>query len=500
MSQTKAQLIDPVDGTIVNADINASAAIDVSKLSGVLPLAGGTLVGNLAITREQPIISFNDSTDNPDYYIGNIDGSFRVRDTTNNSNRLLIDSSGNVGIGTTPETLLHAKVNTFSDDINKVALTLSNNQSSGVHQYFQNASTGTGVSNGVRIGLGNTDNFLIQHLEAKDIQISTNGTERMRINSSGNVGIGTSSPVRNLHIKDTSPRIMLSNDNTGHASGDGTELMLDTGGNFEILQRENLNLEFFTNNLQRMTILGDGKVGIGTTSPSAGLHVSTTVQGLDVETSNAVVAEFKGSGGAGGYLAFQMGDNGANIGYLGDSGQLVSTGGANDNLALRADNGLELAVGVTRKVRIDTDGLKFGTDTAAANALSDYEEGTFTPTLPNGTSLTNSGAYYTKIGRFVNFYCYITALNIPNNSSQFRIGGLPFTVLNGMYGGPSSISYTGSANDSRIAALAPNTQTNDTYIYFHTTGIGEAFILTNAHFQVMNSGNLNVQGCYMTAQ
>ena len=33
MSQTKAQLIDPVDGTIVNADINASAAITGSKIS-----------------------------------------------------------------------------------------------------------------------------------------------------------------------------------------------------------------------------------------------------------------------------------------------------------------------------------------------------------------------------------------------------------------------------------------------------------------------------------
>ena len=33
MSQTKAQLIDPVDGTIVNADINASAAIAGSKIS-----------------------------------------------------------------------------------------------------------------------------------------------------------------------------------------------------------------------------------------------------------------------------------------------------------------------------------------------------------------------------------------------------------------------------------------------------------------------------------
>ena len=86
------------DGTIVNADINANAAIDVSKLSGVLPLAGGTLVGNLSITREQPVILFNDSTDNPDYYIGNIDGTFIIRDTTNSATRFLVNTDGHIDI------------------------------------------------------------------------------------------------------------------------------------------------------------------------------------------------------------------------------------------------------------------------------------------------------------------------------------------------------------------------------------------------------------------
>ena len=57
MSQTKAQLLDPVDLTIVtddiangainNAKVNASAAIDVSKLSGVMPLAGGIFTGDV---------------------------------------------------------------------------------------------------------------------------------------------------------------------------------------------------------------------------------------------------------------------------------------------------------------------------------------------------------------------------------------------------------------------------------------------------------------------
>ena len=74
MSQTKAQLIDPVDGTIVNADINASAAIAGSKISPDFGsqniVTTGTLgSGNLTVTSASPEINLVDSGDNPDYLI-----------------------------------------------------------------------------------------------------------------------------------------------------------------------------------------------------------------------------------------------------------------------------------------------------------------------------------------------------------------------------------------------------------------------------------------------
>ena len=56
MSQTKAQLIDPVDGTIVNADINASAAIAGSKISP-------SFTANTTITAASPVLRLADSTD-----------------------------------------------------------------------------------------------------------------------------------------------------------------------------------------------------------------------------------------------------------------------------------------------------------------------------------------------------------------------------------------------------------------------------------------------------
>tara|TARA_R100000734_G_C3295159_1_gene86423 strand:+ start:37 stop:759 length:723 start_codon:yes stop_codon:yes gene_type:complete len=104
--------------------------------------------------------------------------------------------------------------------------------------------------------------------------------------------------------------------------------------------------------------------------------------------------------------------------------------GANTELSsLRSNSGyLGINTGGTQRLRIDSDGLKFGSDTAAANALDDYEEGVWTPTsVANIDALTNVQGFYTKIGRMV--YCLFHASVDPTStSSGFTLGGLPFTV------------------------------------------------------------------------
>ena len=61
MSQTEVQLIK--DAVIANADVSNSAAIDVSKLSGVMPLAGGTFTNDVTFTGASANIIF-DKSDN----------------------------------------------------------------------------------------------------------------------------------------------------------------------------------------------------------------------------------------------------------------------------------------------------------------------------------------------------------------------------------------------------------------------------------------------------
>jgi hypothetical protein len=95
------------------------------------------------------------------------------------------------------------------------------------------------------------------------------------------------------------------------------------------------------------------------------------------------------------------------------------------------------------KVRIDSDGVKFGTDTATANALDDYEEGTFTPTITSGVNSISYGArsgHYTKIGNMVYCDLYINYSGT-GSGAQFIVSSLPYTQKNSNYirgGGTSS--------------------------------------------------------------
>ena len=86
------------NGAVTNTEVASDAAIDVSKLSGVLPLAGGTLTGNLIISSTGPQIQLVDTDNNSDFQIKNENGLFRIRDITTSLNRLTIASDGTVNV------------------------------------------------------------------------------------------------------------------------------------------------------------------------------------------------------------------------------------------------------------------------------------------------------------------------------------------------------------------------------------------------------------------
>ncbi len=71
-------------------------------------------------------------------------------------------------------------------------------------------------------------------------------------------------------------------------------------------------------------------------------------------------------------------------------------------------------------------GISFNGDTAAANALDDYEEGTWTPSMSEG-SATFTGATYVKIGKLVHVSVYANSFSDNTSGSVIQFNGLPFT-------------------------------------------------------------------------
>ena len=122
---------------------------------------------------------------------------------------------------------------------------------------------------------------------------NTSGTlsERLTINASGDVGIGTTTPSEKLYVQDTSQhsliRVIANNaQEAGIDFGDPDDndigrIRYGNNGNY---------MRFYTNNGERMRIISDGKVGIGTSSPSTLLHLKDSSPRIHLEDTgtNAV--------------------------------------------------------------------------------------------------------------------------------------------------------------------------------------------------------------------
>jgi len=88
------------------------------------------------------------------------------------------------------------------------------------------------------------------------------------------------------------------------------------------------------------------------------------------------------------------------------------------------------------RVRINAEGIAFNGDSAAANSLDDYEEGTWTPSFSTSNSngaftVTVNYATYIKVGGLVHVSCYLSAVITDAGSGAAQIGGLPFTSTSG---------------------------------------------------------------------
>jgi len=129
--------------------------------------------------------------------------------------------------------------------------------------------------------------------------------------------------------------------------------------------------------------------------------------------------------------------------------------GADDSvdykIAFAQSNGvMSFDVGGTRMLGVTSDGLCFNSDTASANALDDYEEGDWTPTLTGSGTISHRVGKYVKIGNQIMVQGEIRSTSYNNSgSTDIEIGGLPYSSLN-------VSNYNFAANITPVAGFNSN--------------------------------------------
>ena len=431
------------------------------------------------------------------------------------TNTLYIDSTNNrVGIGTTsPSTKLHVYSGNSGVTPNGNAddLFIENNGAAGI-------TIGSSVNEKGNIFFADSGNALDGYIQyAHDnryLRFATATLERMRIDSSGNVGIGTSSPESPLHVVGTntllSPlriqpasgngasafsirqdatadrfniglayssasgiignRVKPSNtsesDATGFLSSSAsnvarTAIKFHTSGDIQFYNapQQNTAVDSVVAMTERMRIDSSGNVLVGTTNSTPG--VGNTDTGISLRNNNGGSLAVSRSGDRAAYFNRNTSDgdivqfrkDGTTVGTIfsrsgvvsgiildpraGGNGLLGQTGAIIpvDESQTREDNATDLGNSSYRYKDLYLGGGLYVGGTGTANKLDDYEEGTWTPSIQaSGThysSITHTvqNGRYTKIGRqvFAHFRVTISAVTIGSASGNINVEGLPFT-------------------------------------------------------------------------
>ena len=396
---------------------------------------------------------------------------------------VIIDDSGNVGIGTSSPT---AEL-----DIESTSPEIHLNDSDGVlgaavtsRMIFQASGStqgvvGLGTSSGTMAVTNSQGNLLLQ-ADTNNAQASSyvgftvDNAEKMRIDSAGDVGIGTSTPTEklevtgNLILDATDADIKLKSGGAGTTgalrwtfSTDSTSygdislpydtrasvgLLLHTIGGYPITIDSGNSVIFKEDDTETMRITPTGKVGIGTASPSQKLTVEGTdariyLTGANTDINMTGTADGQLSLDGNGFgFGIALNSSGANLYTNTTSRDLIF--GTDETERMRIDGAGLVGIGtasaavpldVVGNIRSST-GVLFGTDTAAANLLDDYEEGDWTPTIGQGATASSDATYngsftggkYTKIGRIVHCSGTLRLTDKGTQSGAISILGLPF--------------------------------------------------------------------------
>jgi hypothetical protein len=381
-------------------------------------------------------------------------------------NSYLAASTGNVGVGTTSP---GAKLDVVASDVSVVP----NGSSSAVFRrngdnYISILSSTSGEGG---VLFGNSSDAVDGWVAYKNgsgnqyMTIGTADTERMRITSGGNVGIGTTNPSQKLHINGGA--MYITDGTYGGYIGKGSDL-ITTAAASDLGVRSEANMVFSTGGyVEKMRITSAGKVGIGTTSPDTKLHVEqglATLNTTNLDNGTAVglhltYPDTSLTGGEG--IALAMGMNGRGRSYIANLS--ASTNKDASDMLFYTENGNVIG----ERMRIDSSG-NVGIGTASPGHLLEI----------NGTGDALSVGNDTNTLTYMRFANERTMIGYSGANAVVQGGltkGIRFNVNNNTFNSGNAMAIDTSGNVG-IGTTSPD---NVFHIVKDQGGVASALKLEN---------------------
>jgi len=287
-------------------------------------------------------------------------------------------------------------------------------------------------------------------------------SEKMRIDPSGRLGIGTSSPSAfspSVHIKGTDPCLLLEDSATAvdyygmNITAGAVTTWFDDAAYFRIGTGTGLTGSSYA---ELLRITKDGHVGIGSTTPhDSSWGTASTTKFLHIKGTNYGVLSIEGSNGANTKWSIGAGDGRLYHYMENDAAHVLDLVRSTKDIEAPAGN---FVLRAANKGIDFTGGSSVGT---AANILDDYEYGSWTPVLTFAnysiSSQSNAGSYI-KIGNLVwcEFTLSVNSGNIsgtPSSGGWVRIYGVPVNSS-------SSVGYQYLGNPTACGKLTQYVGTN----------------------------------------
>jgi hypothetical protein len=450
-------------------------------------------------TAAAPSIYFKDSGTDTGIYSP---GTDQVAITTGGTGRLFVDSSGRVGLGTsTPRSQygVTPKLQIEGTDSTGSLSAIRNSNDSGGAYILLGKSRGAALTSSTIVQSGDVLGAVyFQGADGTDIETPAAGieavvdgtpgsndmpgrlvfsttadgsatpTERMRIDSSGRVGIGTTSPTSILHVAAATPEVQIIGSTNAYLSIKGA-----SGGPWT-WRSNSTAFSLEDNGSERLRVDSSGRLLVGT-STTVGANRTLQVAGTgaeffynaaDNDAPPIILSKSRGSlssptivssGDNTGFIRFRGYDGSGYVDTARIDSVVDGTPGTNDMpgrlvFSTTADGASSpterMRITSTGQMRLAGAGITFNGDTATANELDDYEEGTWTPDFrvnnsTAGVAYDSRYGFYTKIGNVVHLWGGFKLSNNGSSTGTVTITGMPFAAANiGSYQHPGQGAST----------------------------------------------------------